>query len=91
MARKYTTEQLIKMSSDKIAGDIQHLSSRREYAVSSFRRAANDLAAINNSLIDKRVALQTLQEFIVAQDEDAAKMIADNESVRAKILDIIGE
>lgn len=30
MARKYTTEQLIKMSSDKIAGDIQHLSSRRE-------------------------------------------------------------
>ena len=91
MARKYTTEQLIKMSSDKIAGDIQYLSSRREYAVSSFRRAANDLAVINNSLIDKRVALQTLQEFIVAQDEDAAKMIADNESVRAKILDIIGE
>ena len=91
MARKYTTEQLIKMSSDKIAGDIQYLSSRREQAVSSFRRAANDLAVINNSLIDKRAALQTLQEFIVAQDEDAAKMIADNESVRAKILDIIGE
>lgn len=91
MARKLTMEKSIKMASDKIAGDISMLSAQKEQAVSSFRRTANDLAAINNSLNEKKSALSELGEFINAQVEQTSQMIEDNESVRAKILNIIGE
>lgn len=91
MARKFTTEQSIKMASDKIAGDISSLLGRKEMAVSSFRRTANDLTIINSALGEKKAVLSELKEFIETQEAQATQMIADNESVRAKILDIIGE
>jgi hypothetical protein len=91
MARKFTTEKSIKMVSDKISDDISYMMNRKEMAVSSFRRTANDLAVINNTLGEKKAALSELRSFIESQEAQATQMIADNESVRAKILDIIGE
>lgn len=67
------------------------LDARKNKAISVFRQTANELAAINEGLSKSLGTLGQLQAFIASQTESANKMIADNEAVRGRILDIIGE
>lgn len=81
----------IKVAVDKISDDINHLSTRKEHAISVFRSTANQLASINSEMEEKTSELDTLADFIQHQKDIASKVVSDNENVRAKILEIIGE
>lgn len=81
----------IKTAVDKISGDIGRLSEQREDAVSAFRDTANRLEAINTEMNDKIRDLDALASFIAEKRDFASSVAADNERVRARILDIIGE
>ena len=81
----------IKVAVDKISDDINHLSTRKECAISVFRSTANQLASINSEMEEKMSELDTLADFIQHQKDIASKVVSDNENVRAKILEIIGE
>lgn len=81
----------IKVAVDKISDDINYLSTRKEYAISVFRSTVNQLASINSEMEEKMSELDTLSDFIQHQKDIASKVVSDNENVRAKILEIIGE
>lgn len=81
----------IKVAVDKISDDINHISTRKEYAISVFRSTVNQLASINSEMEEKMSELDTLSDFIQHQKDIASKVVSDNENVRAKILEIIGE
>ena len=76
---------------DRIHVEIADLREERIDALSSFRDTANWLGEINAELCQKSELCETL----VSQLEDAlssmGRQINDNDKVRAKILDIIGE
>ena len=81
----------IKVAVDKISDDINHLSTRKACALSVFRSTANQLSSINSEMEEKMSELDTLADFIQHQKDIASKVVSDNENVRAKILEIIGE
>ena len=81
----------IKVAVDKISDDINHISTRKEYAISVFRSTVNQLVSINSEMEEKMSELDTLSDFIQHQKDIASKVVSDNENVRAKILEIIGE
>ena len=89
--RKVTTEEAIAVATTHLADDITALSARKDNALSTFRRTANELAAINDGLRIKQGNLQELAAFIQEQENAASKMMADNDAVRSRILEIIGE
>lgn len=86
-----TTEKVIEMATSTLAGDINGLSAQRECALSAFRQTATDLDNINSGLRQKLGNLEALTAFINEQSELANQMIGDNDKVRTRILDIIGE
>ena len=81
----------IKVAVDKISDDINHISTRKEHAISVFRSTVNQLVSINSEMEEKMSELDTLSDFIQHQKDIASKVVSDNENVRAKILEIIGE
>ena len=86
-----TTKVMISQMTARLAGDIKNLSDRRENAVSTFRRTANDLDVINASLRQNIAEFDDLMKFISDQRGSAEQMVSDNERVKGKILEIIGE
>ena len=82
---------MISQMTARLAGDIKNLSDRRENAVSTFRRTANDLDVINASLRQNIAEFDDLMKFISDQRGSAEQMVSDNERVKGKILEIIGE
>ena len=86
-----TTEEAIANATTHLAEDITALSARKDNALSTFRRTANELAAINDGLRIKQGNLQELAAFIQEQENATSKMMADNDAVRSRILEIIGE
>lgn len=90
MARN-KNEDPVKAAVDKISDDISNLSAKKEYAISVFRSTADQLASINSEMENKMSELDTLATFIQHQKDVASKVVSDNESVRTKILEIIGE
>lgn len=76
---------------ERLVNDINCLQTDREDALSSFRMTANNLADINIHLNQKIQFFDGIVEQIAAQSKMAKQMVADNEAVRGKILDIIGE
>ena len=88
---KKTTEQVLSMATTKLAGDITTLSAQRDSAISIFRETAHNLETINTGLRASMANLDTLAAFIQEQRGNAEKMVSDNEKVKAKIFDIIGE
>lgn len=60
-------------------------------ALSAFRQAATDLDNINSGLRDKINKFNDLTAFIDSQRSTASQIIEDNDKVRKRILDIIGE
>lgn len=86
-----TTDQAIALATQSLANDIVGLSEQKEDAISVFRATANQLAAINSTLQIKVGNLNDIAKFIDEQSALANQMIGDNDKVRSKILDIIGE
>ena len=86
-----STENITITAMEKLVNDINCLQNDREDALSSFRMTANNLADINVHLNQKIQFFDDIVEQIAAQSKMAKQMVADNEAVRGKILDIIGE
>lgn len=74
----------------KLHRDIRVLSTRRNKALSIFRRTAEKLGIVNQDLTEKVAQMDTLTELIAAEKSSATQMIHDNEAVRTKMLEIIG-
>ena len=86
-----TTSQIISAATTKLSGDITSLSARRTHALSVFRKTAEDLGTINADLTEKVNQMDALANFIAEEKSSATQMISDNEAVRTRILEIIGE
>lgn len=91
MGKKTTTEQAISIVTTKLSGDIANLSTQRTNAVNTFRETVNELDSNNVALRASVENFNSLLNFIQEKKAEAEQMIADNESVRKKIIDIIGE
>ena len=90
--KKYlTSTDETTLAINRLADDILVNTQRRENALSSFRRTANELADINEQLTTRKAFYETLTATLTDQKSQTDKMIADNEAVRKKILEIIGE
>lgn len=86
-----TTEEAISAATDRLTSDITTLAGKRDVALSAFRQAATDLDNINSGLRDKINKFNDLAAFIDSQRSTASQIIEDNDKVRKRILDIIGE
>lgn len=86
-----STEKITITAMEQLVNDINCLQNDREDALSSFRMTANNLADINMHLNQKIQFFDGIVEQITAQSQMAKQMVADNDAVRNKILDIIGE
>lgn len=97
------TEQAV-TAVDRIQTDIADLQTEREDALSCFRCTveredalsclrctAERLAALNTELGEKAALCGTLAAQLTRAQEDIVKQVPDNEQVRWKILNIIGD
>lgn len=89
--KNVTTEQIVETAMAKISDNITTLGVRRDNALSVFRQTANDLGVINSNLSQNIQEMNRLAQFVNAGIDSATQMVADNEAVRARILEIIGE
>lgn len=76
---------------DRIHTEIADLQEERGDALSSFRDTANWLGEINVELAQKQSLIDSLEAQLAVAQGCINQQISDNEKVRAKILDIIGE
>ena len=90
MAKKVTTQQALDSAVQKLAADITVLGNQKEDALSGFRTLVSRLESINTNASEKVESLAILAGFIAEQSEVAEQIIADNERVRSKILEILG-
>ena len=79
------------MAINRLADDINILNGRKESAISSFRRTANELGSINEQLSSRNQFYDSLMATVIDQKHQTEKMMSDNEHVCNKILEIIGE
>lgn len=88
---KMSTDQILNETISKLTIDISKLSVRRSKAVDTFRQTAEDLQSVNDGLKVSIDSFDRLRAFIEDKRSEAERMISDNENVRKKIFDIIGE
>lgn len=74
-----------------IAAKQSTLTARRDTALSAFRNAANELAAVNTGLQETADTAAEMEAFFGDERAAATQAIRDNEAVRTKILEIIGQ
>ena len=86
-----TTEAALSAVTTRLVEDIDTLSAQKEDAVSAFRQTANKLESINAGLRTSVERLDHLAVFIAERKMEAEKMMVDNNAVRGKIIDLIGE
>lgn len=86
-----TTEEAINVATNQLTSEITALADKRDAALGTFRQVAIDLDNINSGLRDKINKLNDLTAFIHSQHSIALQIIEDNDKVRKRILDIIGE
>lgn len=84
------TEQAV-TAADRITGEIADLWGERACALSSFRETANWLAEINSELEEKAALCGSLMAQLTRAQQEISRQCEDNDKVRGKILDIIGE
>lgn len=89
--RKKSTEQVLTETTSQLAKDIAGLSDRRRIALGIFRDTAENLAAINEDLNKSITNFDNLTKFIMEQKLSAEQMVSDNDKVRNKILEILGD
>ena len=76
---------------DRIQTEVNDLHEERMSALSTFRETANWLAEINGDLCQRIDLCETLTSQLHTAVDNMSKQVADNDKVRDKILDIIGE
>ncbi len=76
---------------DRIYEEMSDLRDERDFALSSFRGTAARLGEINDELEIKASLCRTLQAQLAETQGHIEQHIQDNETVRSRILDIIGE
>lgn len=86
-----STEKRVNKFRAKMANEIGALTARQNFAVSAFRQAANELESVNAGLAEQRSLLNGFADDLLTQVANLNTQIDDNDRVRAKILDIIGE
>lgn len=86
-----TTNDVFSQATASLDRDIERLGTKRHMALNSFRETARDLAEVSDSLREKVTKLDELESFINSQRSAANQMISDNDAVRQRILEIIGE
>lgn len=86
-----STEKRVNKFRAKMANEIGALTARQNFAVSAFRQAANELESVNAGLAEQRSLLNGFANDLLTQVANLNTQMDDNERVRAKILDIIGE
>ena len=91
ITKRTTTEQILKAATTKLAGDITALSARRDNAVGVFRQTLRELDSVNPGLKSSIEKFDNLTAFINEQKSIAEAKVSDNEKIRAKIVEIIGE
>lgn len=69
----------------------QNLTARRDTALSAFRTAANELAVVNTGLQETADVAAEMANFFTDEMAKANQAIHDNDAIRQRILDIIGE
>lgn len=84
------TEQTVS-AVDRLACEVEELRHDRMNALSCFRCTADWLSSINAELGEKSALCGTLIAQLQRQQEHISQQVSDNEKVRGKILDIIGE
>lgn len=87
---KAISQMIFSAATLKLHRDIRVLSTRRNKALSVFRKTAEKLGIVNADLNEKVAQMDTLTELIAAEKSSATQMIHDNEAVRTKMLEIIG-
>lgn len=75
----------------RIEDELDLLQVRRGDALSDFRAVANELAEINDELGQKSALCGSLISQLQRSRDCISKQVEDNDKVRMKILDIIGE
>lgn len=88
---KLSTEQILNVATAKLSGDITALSARRDSAVGVFRKTLEELDSVNMGLKSSIEKFDNLSAFITEQKAVAEAKMTDNEKIRAKIVEIIGE
>ena len=85
-----STESLVEKAIDNISADIVKLQSSKESALGIFRSTVNSLEQVNEQLNSKVKVMNDLIDLVTNERTTAEKMIVDNDSVRSKIMDILG-
>lgn len=84
-------QEAVQKGMEAIAEKQEKLGARKENALSAFRNAAVELDAVNTGLQETVTIANRMAAFFQGQADDAEQAICDNNAVRDKILDIIGE
>lgn len=84
------TEQAV-TAVDRITGELEDLREERTDALSCFRCTADWLDEINQQLSEKSALCAALTAQLERAQESISQQVSDNERVRSKILEIIGE
>ncbi len=86
-----TMAELISQTMTRIQTSESVLNTRTENALSAFRNAANALEQVNAAKRENVLTVNNLIDFLQTTRQTTEKTIADNDAVRGKILEIIGE
>ena len=84
------TEQAV-TAVDRITVELEYLREERTDALSCFRCTADWLDEINQQLSEKSALCAALAAQLARAQENISQQVNDNERVRSKILEIIGE
>ena len=89
--KKMTTRQMTEAALAKREGDIGALKAKSRNALAMFQTMKDQLDKSTAGLEEIVIDLNDQIEALTAQKEAAEKLIADNNTIRQKIVDIIGE
>ena len=89
--KKPTLAEQAVTAMDNIGFEVERLHLEREFTLASFRDAANRLAQINDELGEKAALCGSLMAQLTRAQQEISRQCEDNDKVRGKILDIIGE
>ena len=85
-----STQEMIASATKKIESDITSCSAQKDSALSVFRQTATKLEAVNKRLAVSLDDLSALMQFAQERKESVEQAITDNDAVKNKILEIIG-
>lgn len=92
MAKKVKTmEEVFSSALTKLDTDLHTIQAEKDAALGIFRQTATNLANINQRLGTTVDNIENLIDYAQRSKDDVTKMMTDNEAVRAKIIEIIGE